>query len=675
MIGFIGLSGRSVQPPAVFYIALNGDDANPGSLDRPFKTLDAAWQAIQQNAAEKATVFFRKGVYSIDKGIVLSEDGQKTHKDITFSNYNNEPVSITGGVTLHNTGFSKVTDPGILKRLPAEARNQVYVMDLRQEGISDFGTMKNNGIKAPLLPAALELFYNDLPLTIARWPNSGLLPIGTVMQRKTANDDPGFMMDNDRYTRWAESPDIWVAGQFAVGYASDNIPIDSIDHTNKTLYLKQTPSYSIYSSTDKSSGQIAGARKIRGYYFYNILEELDTPGEWWLDRQTGKLYLWPPTPIGNATIGVSVLEQPVWKLARCTNISIRNIDFSCTRGIGLQIERSQRISIENCTFSNTGLQGIVSNTCADVHITGCTFAHNGSGGIFINCGDRKTLTPSNCSIQNCEFYDFSRLYKTYMPAVNLGGVGIAVLNCYIHDVPDQAIVFSGNNHLIANNLIRNVCTGYSDMGAIYTGRDPSSTGDTIRNNFFDHVLDSIGVVAAVYMDDGSGGMIVDQNIFYACGSGNFGAVHINGGGDNRFNNNLFVECPKAFSNQPWTDEQWKSLYIRNQQYVNRLTKNVDIRSAAYVSQYPWLQDFFDTTNIRPRKNYINNTICYKVKTFYAGNSYVITDSLLTDNNPGFADIQKGNFKMVSVPQEVKDWPGWKPVEFDKIGKGVSVNPR
>src|SRR5450432_1472382 len=94
MIGFIGFSGRSVQPPAVYYIALNGDDANPGSLDRPFKTLDAAWRAIQQNSSEAVTVFFRKGVYSINKGIVLSTAGQKSRKDISFTNYNNEPVSM-----------------------------------------------------------------------------------------------------------------------------------------------------------------------------------------------------------------------------------------------------------------------------------------------------------------------------------------------------------------------------------------------------------------------------------------------------------------------------------------------------------------------------------------------------------------------------------------------------
>ena len=660
-------SGLNAQSPATFYVAMNGNDHNPGTLERPFKTIDAAWNAITQSAAGEIKVFLRAGNYPIDKGVVWTGDNATNLKTITFSGYKNETVNLIGGVTLNNAAFQKVTEKKILDRLPANARNEVYVTDLTTQGVSDFGVIKMNGIKAPLLPAALELFYNGAVLTIARWPNDTLLPIGKVIVRKSAGDDPGFEMGSNRPDRWAASPDKWIAGLFAVGYAFDNIPVDSIDRTNEILYLKNNPSYGIYSSTDASSGQIQAARKARGYYFYNVLEELDQPGEWWLDRSAKKLYLWPPAPLSGANVQVSVLEQPILKISGCSHLTIQNINFSCTRGIALQIERSKMISVRNCQFSNTGLQAIVAGPVSDVQIIHCSFANTGAGGIILNGGDRKKLEPAHDVVQNCEFYNYSRLYKTYMPAVYLGGVGNSILHCYIHDAPDQAILFGGNNNRIAYNHIKNVCSGFSDMGAVYTGRDPSSTGDTIDNNWFDHIQNNFGEIAALYMDDGSGGMIVDQNLFSASGSGGFGAVHVNGGGNNKFDNNIFVQCDKAFSNQPWNEEQWRSLYFRNPGYFKKLTQTVDIRSAVYTSQYPFLKDFFDTTTAHPRINTINNTICYQVKVFYTGSGYTATHSLQTNDDPGLAKAGQPGFELPPVPAEVKQWPNWRPVEWDKIG--------
>ncbi len=39
------------------------------------------------------------------------------------------------------------------------------------------------------------------------------------------------------------------------------------------------------------------------YFVENILEELDSPGEWYLDRAGRKLYLWPKTPLTEQVAG------------------------------------------------------------------------------------------------------------------------------------------------------------------------------------------------------------------------------------------------------------------------------------------------------------------------------------------------------------------------------------
>ena len=669
------------QTSAAYFVANSGNDANPGSIARPFKTIDAAFSAFKMSSFTAVTIFLRGGVYTVGPtGFIISEVKKDSIRSLNFSSYNNEVVTITGGIQLDNTKFQKVSDPPILNRLTERARSHVFVTRMDLQGVSNFGVMNNYGTKSPInVASALELFCNHSPLTLARWPNvisstrDSLLPIGRVVQYlKTPTADPAFLYSYDRPGRWAASvsqgkwASKWIAGYFAFGYTDDNVPVDSIN--SNTLYLNVFPTYGLYSSSDMSSGQIGQARHMRGYYFYNVLEELDTAGEWYLDSANKMLYVWPPTDLNSAFMEVSVVEQPLINLITCANLAFNNINFSTSRSKAIKADRSNNILFDHCTFLNFGLQAIETNACTNFHVINCTIAHTGEGGIILSGGNRKTLAMSGNSIKNCEFYDYSRLYKSSMPAVSLLGVGDTVMNCYIHDVMDQAIIFSGNNHYIAYNHIKNTCQWFSDMGAIYTGRDPSSTGEIIFNNFFENIGNPQGVNSAVYMDDGSGGMTVNQNLFYNSGSNGHGAIHVNGGSDNKFENNIFIECALAFSNQPWNDEQWKKFYITNPTYSNRLTKTVDIRSEIYLKQYPYLKDFFDTTSMRARNNYIDNTIFYNVKKPFVGSSYIVTNSFLTNTNPGFADVSKRDFRLISVPDEVRRWSEWKPVEFDKIGK-------
>jgi Right handed beta helix region len=654
-----------------YYVAGDGDDSSPGTIDHPFKTLAAAIDAVNKiTGPVNASIEIRQGVYSLNESLILAGKRSDTTRSFTFSGYKNEKITIIGGSKLDNSKFKIVKDPNILNRLPAIARGKVYVTDMKDQGITDFGTMKDYGFGAPELPPSLELFFNDEPLTLSRWPNSGVLPIGKVIKRgNKKNKEPSvFMYDNFMQPdKWSQSTDKWIAGIFGVGWAYDYLPIDSIDTKSKTIYLKDAPSYGLYESTDSSTHIISGARKSRGFYFFNILEEIDMPGEWYLDRPDGKLYIWPPGELTNAIIYASILEEPMFKIIGISNISFKNISFASCRGIAVKIDNANNILFTNCDFSNTGLKAISAWTSSNVHISNCKFAHTGSGGIWLTGGDRKKLIPANNSVSNCEFYDYSRLYRCYAPAVGLGGVSTSITNCYIHDAPDQAIVFLGNNHIISYNHIQNVCYGFSDMGSIYTGRDPSSAGTIITNNYFDSIQNSTGAVTAVYIDDGSGGIGINNNLFYSCGSA-YGAVHINGGGNIKLENNVFVDCIKAITNNPWDNKGWINLYIRSESpYSKMLTKTVDIRSDVYLKQYPYLQNFFDTVNMNPRINYISNTILFNTKTLNTGNSFVISNTFSTDTNPGFADVNKKNFTMISIPREVQQWQGWSPVEFDKIG--------
>lgn len=93
-------------------------------------------------------------------------------------------------------------------------------------------------------------------------------------------------------------------------------------------------------------------------------------------------------------------------------------------------------------------------------------------------GDRKTLQAGNNIVSNCLFHANNRIAKSYRPAVHITGVGNRIVHCEMYDSPSMAILMHGNNHLIENNYIHDVCLEVEDQGAFYYG--PQSF--RMRNN-------------------------------------------------------------------------------------------------------------------------------------------------------------------------------------------------
>ena len=93
----------------------------------------------------------------------------------------------------------------------------------------------------------------------------------------------GFFYQGDRPRRWSGRDDIWVHGYWAYDWANSYEHVASID-TEQRL-LKTEPPHGLY-----------GFQKNQRFYFLNVPEELDQPGEWYLDRATATVYFWPPGP-------------------------------------------------------------------------------------------------------------------------------------------------------------------------------------------------------------------------------------------------------------------------------------------------------------------------------------------------------------------------------------------
>ena len=584
-----------------------------------------------------------------------------------------------------------------MSRFQATVQDKIVEIDLKQEGISEYGEMRPVGFSRPFGPTWAELFVNGEPYGLARWPNDSTMKMGKVIDGGSvprdgdlSNRGGAFMFDTDRPLSWQSHRDIWISGYFRRGWAEDAVELAEIDTTNKIFKTKQASLYGFQSG-----------HKYSRWYIYNVLEEVDEPGEYYLDRKNSKLYFYPSDEV--RSIELSMLEKPLISIKGASNVQIGGIHFECSRGMGIYMERTQNNLITACTFKNLGIVGVCMGKGIEpfkdlVHegkgeaasdkigsylqhiysdpvfnreagrnngVVNCSIYNTGAGGVHLSGGDRLTLEPGNNYVENCTIHDFNRIEKSYRAGVDISGVGNRISNCELYNAPSTAILMRGNDHLFEYNEIHDVCREVHDQGALYYGRDPSERGHVVRYNFFHH-LNSIHATSAVYHDDGACGMEVYGNIFYKPGKI---PVLIGGGHDNPYANNIFIDAELGIHvdnrNQGWS----KNIIEEGGIYHQRL-KMVNFQSPPYSTKYPNLPKYWNDEPALPKRNPVSKNIFYKVKIPVRGNKDwlpFMDDNWITEEDPGFVNDEEMNFELKEGARAFEAIPGFKGIPFSKIG--------
>lgn len=573
------------------YVSPTGCDSNIGTVDQPLASVHMAKALVRKLRAEETieqdsevTVWLEEGFYELDQGLRLTEKDS----NLRIKARNGAEVTILGGRRIPSSAFHRVTDTLTLSRLVDESvRENVVRIDLRELGIDDFGTITRYGHMMPATCAPLELFGNGEALPLARYPNDGDIELQTVV-------DPGsiprtgdyshrggsFLYTDPRHSRWAGIDDVWVQGTFHYGYADDNISIASIDTDKRQVTLAGEHLYGL-----------AGGAPYRKYFVYNLLEELDSPGEWYLDRDKGMLYVWPKYALKETTFTVSMIEEPIISLENASNVTIEGLNIEAGRGIGVYIEGGKGNTICKCTVRNVGTTGILMgmgarqtfphithddyegvpisrkvgslqahlyedttwdrNAGSDHNIDNCYVYGTGSGGIYLSGGSKRLLRPGNSRVNNCLIKDVNRRNKFLYAGINVDGCGNTVSHCEVCNSEFQGIYVRGNDHLFEYNYLHDLALNSDDTSAWYIGRDPSDRGNVIRYNYFENIGRSDRMVMGIYLDDGSCGVDVFGNVFFKTGSR--GSVFSNGGHNVRVINNIFVESigPAVEQNSIW----------------------------------------------------------------------------------------------------------------------------
>lgn len=649
------------------YVAVGGNDGWTGrqpqageSSQGPFATLERARDEIRKLRAagrlqdEPVTVHIREGVYALESPFELSPaDSGTAESPVIYRAYAEERPRVIGGREISN--LVPVTDESILGRLDPVARGHVVQADLNALGISDFGTVVPGGKR-------FELFYDQRPMTLARWPNDGYTRVGKLLGDKetefishgqVGNKIGKFTYEGDRPARWTQEPEIWLSGYWFYDWSDAFDLVESIDTDQRVIALKYRE-------------QRLGYRSGQRYYAVNLLSEIDLPGEWYLDRGTGTLYFWPPPAETESRTFASVLEDLI-VVRDASHIVLRCLTLEHSRNTAVTIQNGSNVQLKGCTLRNIGGRAVRIEGGREHAVIGCDFYDTGEGGVVADGGDRERLVPGSHLVVNNHFYRYSRNRRTYRPAISVNGVGHRVAHNLIHDAPHLAIQFTGNDHLIELNEIYHVCTETDDAGAIYTGRNWTWRGNRIRHNYFHHMGDykTLVGVQTVYLDDLVGGTVVYGNVFYKGGRG----VLIGGGRHNLVENNVFVDCtPAVHVDSRGTG--WAKAHLedpKNPLYTT-LAKT-PYKTPPWSTRYPELLDLLEDEPARAKYNIIRRNICVGGKWLELHDGLdeqtVTVQENWVDRDPGFVDAVRQDFRLREDSPVFK--LGFEPIPFEKIG--------
>lgn len=591
------------------YVAKNGKDSWSGLLscpnadgsDGPFATLERAKRKILKlkgtgDFKEGATVFVRQGYYQLEKTFVLnSVDSGTRESPIVYRPYENEKVILSGGKLIRD--FKQLQGSIIqydLKNLP----------------------LKKGGIK--------QLFCDGERQIIARWPNKKIGDIHGGQWTYIAGivsegEKDRFEYQGNRPAHWKHPKDCQLSIYPSHNWYHTVCNFESFDIGKKIVKLQKPLPYDI--------------KPGRRFYFQNIFEELDMPGEWFYDHRKELLYFWPPRDLKGSKVLVPILDN-ILCLDNVSHVTIKGFIIEGCNGDAIKIKKGHHNSVVGCTIRNTGGYGIIISGGKENGVLGNDIYDTGKGAIIISGGDRRTLTPAYNYAENNHIYHYGQVLHAFQHGITIRGVGNRISHNLIHDGPDIGIRLYGNDHVIEYNEIYNVCQQLADTGAIYIGRDFTYRGNIIRYNkihdIYGYGLNTTGSKLdgryqyetpyqawGIYLDDCTSGTTVFGNIIYRvplCG------VMVGGGRDNIIKNNIFVNCIPAI----FIGARSLNLFKRLEPILNKRLQKMNYMDPPYSIRYPNLASLVEDDRRKPANNhFIRNIVTYSSDNFSGLSSIVL----------------------------------------------------
>ena len=557
---------------AQIYVSPEGTDAATGSETAPFASLARAARAAEETPGPD-TIWCRAGLYQITDPISISGA-----EGILIKAFGDEKPCFRGSTPI--TGWKRATGSAILAKVSPAARKRLVVADLARQGITDYGNPINENNRP-------VLYCNGEEQMLARYPNKGFITAGRALgetiippvSNGNSGAEEGYFEYNDpRVARWADEKDPKVGGYWFWDWDDSYYSVTEINTVEGSMRVS------------KGSMFRHGLR----YFGLNLLCEIDAPGEWYLDRDDGKLYWFPPEGINPVRDDVEVTMSmvhgaPLMAFTDCCDVTVEGLTLCQSRGGAIKVKDGRRCSIIDCMIEHFGTTAIKVTGGYGHRIDGCVVRHLGGAGVLMGGGDRRDLIHADFEMSNTLVEDWERFSRTYRGAYTAEGCGIHLHHCEFRDAPSSAFSLSGNDLLAEFNIIEDVAKESDDQGGFDLYLNPSMRGLVMRYNHWKdiHYGTHYGT-AGIRLDDLITGVQIYGNIFERCGSREFGAIQIHGGSENVIEDNLFYDCLQAVSLAPYGADLWKETYDSIQDIM---FKEVDIRSYQYLLRYPEIREF------------------------------------------------------------------------------------
>lgn len=616
---------------------------------KPGDDLNAKLEELRGKAgAGGGELVLEDGVYVMKSTVAF----KASDSNLTVRAKNLGKATLAGGWVFKGADFKKVTDGRLLSRLPKAVREKCVevaipaeVYDARVKGFAS----------KPRMPEAMPIFTVDATYQgVSHWPNGreryyleNTNFVGLAGHEVRDRNGKTSVVSNsvlrlERSKGWdlARSEAFAFGCLTGWGYEAGATPITA------------APGFDGCVDFGKKQSCNCWTRVV----FFNLLEEIDEPGEWAIDTEAKKIVYLPTEAFKPESVcAFATMGGEFFNVKGFGNKLEGLVMTAKCGGTHTVVVSGRGNMVAGCRFG--GVYSGVKVSGFDNTVLSCDFF-----GIIANCtsleggSSARELVHGNNLVENCEMCEFELFDGGYADAAWIRGCGNTVRFCVMHGALGHAADFGGAENVMEYCRIYDVCRDHDDSGAVYAN-SPASYGSVMRYN---DVSASVGMCSGIYLDDFCCGVTLYGNILRNVG--HFG-VFLSGGRDLTIANNIFTACWGGIrlDNRGLFWDAWKDKPRFWSTMVNMfgLTNN-----SPFAVKYPrmtkwWDKDGAEMINAPVDNVYLNNLfvdneglptsflVCLSLETpenriTFKGNLSVRTKGL----QPGKNDMASGDPKKV-----------------------------